>query len=300
MCTRQSKAFIDPDGGPYIFGYEGVRRGLTETLVDCRHCPECQKNYYTDWATRGHRELLRWESSLFITATYNDEHLPENGSLDKSECQRLIKRIKKYFNSSVSNPIRQIYCGEYGTQATRRPHYHIILFNAAFEDGKPFRITDQGHQVYTSKTLNQLWSKKGRPIGNIEFGYATPASVAYLFKYILKKKSRKEKLKPNYIERDGVTYEVAHEFIEASRNPGIGAHLKASDSIKKGFLTVNGVRKRLPKYYLEHLREHDPATYDEISNLKFDFHQSRPHESPLRKKQKEDAQQRLTDTKKRL
>lgn len=58
-----------------------------------------------------------------------------------------------------------------------------------------------------------------------------------------RKNPEKEKLKPLSIERDGITYDVAHEFIEASRNPGIGAHLRGQASIKKGYLSVNGVKK---------------------------------------------------------
>lgn len=294
MCTRPIQAFVDPDGGPYIFGYEGVRRGLTPAEVPCGHCPECQKSYYTNWATRGSRELLRWPCSLFITLTYDDDHLPQNRSLDKAELQKFIKRVKRHFNSTAQNPIRQIYCGEYGTK-NGRPHYHTILFNTDFDDKIPYRTTDQGHQVFTSKTLTHLWSN-----GFVEFGFATTATVSYLFKYILKKKSRKEKQLPHSTTIDGITYDVDHEFIEASRNPGIGAHMRDSDSIKKGYLSVNGVRKTLPKYYLEHLRKTNPKVYDEIQNLKFDFKSRQKPESALRRQQKELAQKLLTDTKKRL
>lgn len=295
MCTRPLTAFVNPDGGRPIFGYEGTKRGLPQMELPCGKCPECQKDYYTNWATRGSRELARWDSSVFLTLTYAPEHLPENNSLNKKDVQDFIKRVKKYFKSTTENPIRQIYCGEYGTK-TLRPHYHVILFNCDFPDRKFHRRSDQGHPIFTSEILSRLW-----PYGFTEFGIAEPGSIAYLFKYVLKKKTRREKLEgPLIIERDGVTYEVAHEFIEASRNPGIGAHLRGSDSIKKGFLSVNGVKKKLPKYYLEWLRLNDPETFDKISNLKFDFHKSQPSETSLRKKQKEIAQKKLTDTKKRL
>lgn len=294
MCTREITAYVNPDGGRPIFGWEGVKKGLPELKLPCGKCPECQKDYYTQWATRGSRELARWDSSVFITLTYDDEHLPEQGSLNKKDCQDFIKRLKKRFRSNKKNPIRQIYCGEYGSK-TLRPHYHVILFNCDFEDRKPWRLTEQGKQVYTSRVLNDLWGN-----GNAEFGYAEPGSVAYLFKYILKKKSRKEKEVPLYIERDGVTFEVAHEFIEASRNPGIGAHMKSSNSLNKGYLTVNGVRTKLPKYYDEHLKKEKPRVHEEIKNSRFDYAAKRPPESPLRKKQKENAQKKLTDTKKKL
>lgn len=295
MCTREITAYTNPDGGRPIFGWTGYKQGLPEIKLPCGKCPECQKDYYTQWATRGAKELLLWPSSLFITLTYNDESLPKNHSLNKKHCQDFIKRVKKHFNSTKQNPIRQIYCGEYGTR-TSRPHYHAILFNCDFADKKKHRITDQGDQVFTSKILTDLWG-----LGHTEFGFAQPGSVAYLFKYILKKKSRKEKLKPLYIQTpDGITHEVAHEFIEASRNPGIGAYLRESNSIKKGYLTVNGVRTKLPKYYIEHIKLHDPRCAEALSDRKFNHASRKPRESELRKKQKENAQKKLTDTKKKL
>jgi len=294
MCTREITAYQNPSGGRPIFGWEGVKNGLPEIKLPCGKCPECCKDYYTSWATRGSRELSQWDSSLFITLTYDEEHLPDDKSLNKKHIQDFIKRVKKHFKSTKENPIRQTYCGEYGTK-TGRPHYHCILYNADFADKKRHYKSAGGHQVYTSELLSTLWGK-----GHAEFGFATPASIAYLYKYILKKRSRKEKLKPLTLEIDGVCYDVAHEFIESSRNPGIGAHLRGSDSLKKGFLTVNGVKKKIPKYYMEDLKKNDPLTHEIMKNDKFDFMQSLPKDSPLRKAQKEEAQKLLTDTKKRM
>lgn len=294
MCTREITAYVNPDGGRPIFGWEGVKNGLPELKLPCGKCPECCKDYYTSWATRGSRELSQWDSTVFVTLTYNDENLPPDNSLRKKDVQDFFKRLKKEFNSTKENPIRQIYCGEYG-EKTRRPHYHAIIFNCDFEDRKPHYQSPQGYQVYTSEKLSRLWGK-----GFAEFGHARPGSIAYLFKYILKKKSRKEKEQPLIIERDGITYEVAHEFIEASRNPGIGAFLRETDSIKKGFLTLDGVKKKLPKYFQEYLKRNDPKTYEKLQDKKFDFMSKLPKESRLRKEQKEFAQKKLTDTKKRM
>lgn len=283
-----------PQGGrPFL----KERAGCIPCYLPCGQCPECQKKYYTAWATRGSRELSRWNSSVFVTLTYNDEpgNFPKNGSLSKRDVQLFLKRLKKKYNSRKSHPIRQIYCGEYGANGTKRPHYHLILFNCDFRDKKPHRVSEQGHNVFTSATLDELWGK-----GFCEFGYAEPSSIAYLFKYILKKKSRKEKLKPLIINREGKDYEVEHEFIESSRNPGIGAHLKRSPSLRKGYLIVDGVKQPIPKYYLEDLRVNDPDTFDYISNLKFDFMSKKPKETQKRQQQKENAQKKLTDTKRRL
>lgn len=294
MCTRPLTAFQNPTGGRPLFGWQAEIDGLNEIKLPCGRCPECCKDYYTQWATRGSRELANWDSNLFITLTYDEDHLPENRSLNKKHVQDFIKRVKTTFCSNKENPIRQTYCGEYGSR-TLRPHYHVVLYNCDFADKKFHRRTDQGHAVYTSELLSDLWRK-----GHAEFGYATPASIAYLYKYILKKKTRKEKKKPLIIETDGLTWCVDHEFIESSRNPGIGAFLRGSSTLRKGYLTVNGQKKPLPKYYLEWLRVNEPDVYDDIKNLRFDFAQTKPKETVLRREQKEKAQKKLTDSKKRM
>lgn len=293
MCTKPVTAFINPDGGRPLFGHKGDKAGTPKIKFPCGKCPECCKDYYTSWTTRGFREIMRWESSLFVTLTYNDEHLPKNRSLNKKHVQDFLKRLKKHFGSSKENPIRQSYCGEYG-EKTKRPHYHLIIYNLDFADKVEHYKTDQGHQVYRSPTLESLWT-----FGHSEFGYATPATIAYLYKYILKKVPRSQKTRPLKLEFEGQIYNVSHEFIESSRNPGIGAHMRGSDSLKKGFLTIDGVKKKLPKYYLEWLRLNDPDTYDKIQNLKFDFQSKKEVESDLRLEQKTQAQKALTDTKKR-
>lgn len=83
-------------------------------------------------------------------------------------------------------------------------------------------------------------------------------------------------MKPLSIEHNGLTYDVAHEFIEASRNPGIGAHLRHSRSIRKGYLSVDGKIKALPKYFLEYLKSTDPRFYEELKNQRTDYAATRP------------------------
>jgi len=294
MCTRPNTAYENPSGGRPIFGWSGQKEGLPEIKLPCGKCPECQTSYYKDWASRGSRELARWNSSVFITLTYSEEHLPPDNSLKKKHIQDFIKRVKKHFKSSKENPIRQTYCGEYGTK-TNRPHYHCVLYNCDFVDKRSHYKTEQGNQVYTSDLLTRLWGK-----GIAEFGYANPGAIAYIYKYILKKKTRREKLQPLIIERDGITYEVDHEFVESSRNPGIGANLRGSESLKKGFLSVNGVKQKIPKYYMNDLKKNQPEVHEILKDLKSDFALAKKPETQLRTMQREEAQRLLTNARKKL
>lgn len=294
MCTSELTAFVNPDGGRPIFGYQGIKEGLSEIKLPCGKCPECVKDYYQSWATRGSRELQKWETNVFVTLTYSDEKLPKNRSLDISHVQKFMKRLKKYYGSTKENPIRQIYTGEYG-EDKKRPHYHAILFNCDFADKKRHGISASGNVLYTSEILDRLWGH-----GHVKFGYANAGAIGYLFKYILKKKTRKEKLQPLFIEYDGVTYEVEHEFCQSSRNPGIGACLRGSTSIHKGFLTNGGVKNKIPKYYLNWLKENEPKVYEIIQQRKMDHALLKKPETALRKKQKENAQRKLTSRKSSL
>ena len=278
ICLNPITAYENPEKGRPIFGWAGFSQGLRELQLPCGKCASCIHNYYSYWATRGFYELLNWKQNWFVTFTYNDKHLPKNRSLSKKEFQKFVKKLKKQFGSSKKNPVRQIYCGEYG-EKTKRPHYHAIFFNLNLHDPSidpdnvlvEKRLSDQGHLCYTNKFLSNLWRK-----GDVEVSEATPATIAYLFKYVLKKKTRKEKMKPLSIEHNGLTYDVAHEFIEASRNPGIGAHLRHSRSIRKGYLSVDGKIKALPKYFLEYLKNTDPRFYEELKNQRTDYAATRP------------------------
>ena len=271
MCLKELTAYNNPDGGRPIFGWAGVKQGLTEIKLPCGKCAECIHDYYSYWATRGYYELLNWSSNYFITLTYDNDHLPPDRSLNKKAFQKFIKKVKFAYGSTKENPIRQIYCGEYG-ENNLRPHYHLILFNCEISDLEETRKSDQGHLCYSSKKLSDLWGN-----GLVELSEATPATIAYLFKYILKKKSRRDREKPlSLVDRDGITWDVEHEFIETSRNPGIGAHMRNSSSIRKGFLSVDGVPRALPKYFLEYLKNTDPGFYEKLKDQRFDFAQRQP------------------------
>lgn len=243
-------------------------------------------------ALRGSRELMQWDSSLFITLTLDDKH--NDGSLHKKDhpnsITNFIKRLKKRFKSSKLNPIRQIYCGEYGNQ-TRRPHYHAIIFNCDFIDRSNHYLSEQGHQLYTSPTLNSLW-----PFGHSEFGYATTATIGYIYKYILKKKSRKERQKPLIINGK----QVEHEFIEGSRNPGIGAVARNSTSLIKGFMTSNGTKLSVPKYYLDYLKIHNPSAFQAIQEKNENYFENKTPLTEKELRQKEQYQLLVTDTKRRM
>jgi len=108
-------------------------------------------------------------SAVFVTLTYNPEHYPEDGSLNKEHPKNFLKRLRKL----IPYKIRFYSVGEYGTK-TQRAHYHLIIFNMPFEQ-------------QSLDYLEKAWSLKGEPIGHVHVGDVTPASAGYVANYTTKK-----------------------------------------------------------------------------------------------------------------
>lgn len=136
--------------------------------VPCGRCPECVKKRVSSWSCRLQKEADVSTSAFFVTLTFSTQHVPisKNGymTLCKEELQKFFKRLRK------RNYIKLKYyaVGEYGGKF-KRPHYHIILFNA------------------TEESICKAWEK-----GQVHLGKVEPASIAYCFKYISKDKTLKQ------------------------------------------------------------------------------------------------------------
>lgn len=142
----------------------GVKNKVSgETIpVPCGKCPDCVKRRVSQWSFRLLEESKISSSSHFITLTYDSKFVPitKNGfmSLSKHELQKFMKRLRK----ANSEKLKYYAVGEYGTDK-KRPHYHILLFNAKIE------------------TIDPAWN-----MGYIDYGKVEGASVGYTLKYMSK------------------------------------------------------------------------------------------------------------------
>lgn len=130
----------------------------------CGRCDRCHKKYIQHWIFRLQRELHHWQYVLFITLTYDYEHLPfcrGKQTLDKTHLQLFMKILRK----KLKRTLKYVVCGEYGS-IYDRPHYHMLLFNVTDDD---------------FNDIQKAWHYGGIHIGAIE-----PASIAYTFKYAVK------------------------------------------------------------------------------------------------------------------
>ena len=95
--------------------------------VPCGKCLACKKRRASHWSFRLNEEAKTSSSACFITLTYENAPVSENGfrTLNKRDFQLFLKRLRK---TCPTNKLKYYACGEYGTQ-THRPHYHAIIFN---------------------------------------------------------------------------------------------------------------------------------------------------------------------------
>lgn len=237
--------------------------------VPCGQCVGCRLERSRQWAIRCVHEAQMHEQNCFITLTYNDEHLPEDRSIDVREFQLFMKRLRFKYGSGI----RFFHCGEYG-EKTRRPHYHAILFGLDFEDKKLWKVENE-FRIYTSEELQELWSDKdGSPLGFCTLGAASFQSAAYVARYVMKKQTgprsnyhyqwidwktfKRHKLRPEYVtmSRGGTTGKggIGKAWLDKYK----------SDVFPSDFVVINGKKMRIPKAYDRWIEAEHPAEFKRV------------------------------------
>lgn len=213
-----------------------------------------------DWSIRAMHEAEGFENNAFVTLTFNDQNLPETGSVSRLD----IKTFMKALRYQLGPGIRFMACGEYGPELGR-PHYHLCLFNCAFPDLYEWDKNRVGQLWYRSPLLEKVWDKGFSTVGAL-----TRETAGYTARYVLKKVTG-DKAGAHYGKHvDAETGELSHlqpEFIQVSNRPGLGQgwieknykSVYARDSI-----IVAGKQKPVPRYYDKWLLNHDPELYEEV------------------------------------
>lgn len=212
--------------------------------LPCGQCIGCRLERARMWAVRCVHEASLYENNCFITLTYDDKNLPENGSLCLKDFQSFMKRLRK----RSSHSIRYFHCGEYGDKFAR-PHYHALLFNHDFTDKKLFSERN-GFRTFTSESLSELWPKGFSLVAGVSF-----ESAGYVARYSLKKVTG-EKAEDYYGP-------MVPEYATMSRRPGIGKEWftkYAGDVYPRDSVIINGSHSRPPRYYDDLLGKSDPST----------------------------------------
>jgi len=140
-----------------------ITKNSNNIPVPCGRCPECKARRVSSWSFRLMEEEKHSSSSYFITLTYDNKHVPitarNYSTVSLRDLQTFFKRLRKR-NGDIR--LKYYAAAEYGSK-TFRPHYHVILFNAALG------------------TIQPSWM-----LGQVHYGEVSEASVGYCLKYISK------------------------------------------------------------------------------------------------------------------
>lgn len=209
------------------------------TPYPCGQCLPCRFNRRRLWTHRLLLEQQCHEFSSFWTLTYDDQHVPLDGSLNPKHTELWLKRLRRALGPT--RPLRFYLVGEYGDE-TQRPHYHPALF---------------GLSHLESELVLETWS-----MGYVYGGTLTLESAQYIAGYVTKKMTAADD--PRLAGRHP-------EFARMSTRPGLGAlvvpqladalsdHAGAMSIARDGDVptSLNHGRKSLPlgRYLRSKLRE---------------------------------------------
>lgn len=235
-------------------------------LIPCGRCIGCRLDYSRSWADRMMLELETAGDAIFLTLTYDNDHItwshfdqfgnPDAGTLVKKDLQDFMKRLRKKFSE---RRIRFYAAGEYGDR-TFRPHYHLICFGIGLTDISDLHshgINELGQAYYISDSIARVWNN-----GFVLLSAVSWKTCAYVARYVTKK------LGSHVLTRDYLNQ--LPEFALMSRKPGLGADYFALHPDCLDYQSIDlsspegGLQVRIPKYYLKKLENLDPVKYNQM------------------------------------
>lgn len=310
-----------PSGKPRFTYNEKLARRVGGVLqrrsVRCRKCEGCRYDDSREWAVKiAHEAQMTDEQSFsgnssFITLTYSDDKIPQNGSLDYfGDWTLFLNRLRMNIFRKYGQKIRYYMVGEYGSK-NLRPHYHAIIFGFSFPDKYDY-LERFGNVISRSPFLEENWRD---PADGVSFGYSSIgsvsyASIAYVARYNQKKLIGKEfdgfeyyvneegeeltrpRLHRRYVRNHpelGEIFVAPERALMSKRGGGIGkawfdkyglSDMYSSFDYSTGTVykdhthLSNGMIVRPPKYYDKLLERVDPSLLEGIKQARQD-HQSK-------------------------
>jgi len=230
-CLSPRTVGFKADGKTISWSQKQYSKEFATFQLPCGQCLECRLEYARQWAVRCVHEAKVHDKNAFITLTYSDENL-KSPKLEYRDFQLFMKKLRKVQNE----PIGYFVTGEYGDK-TKRPHWHAILFNYDFPDNKALRTNERGDRVYTSETLNKIWSH-----GMAEIGSVTFESAGYCARYAAKKLCHGKDSDHDYhpISKKSSKHAIGKKYLEKFW----------PDIFRYGYIILpDGQQCSIPRYY---------------------------------------------------
>lgn len=247
-CYHPLRASIIEGPGGKKLSFKMVTHGKGLALP-CGRCIGCRLERARQWAVRILHEAKCHDDSVFVTLTYDEDHLPKDGSVSISTCQLFLKRLRARV---APTKIRFFLSGEYG-EKFGRPHYHAIIFGHGFPDRVRIESSDE-RPLWRSALLESCWAQGAAPFGAVTF-----ESASYVAQYALKKVTGR-KANAHYCGRHC-------EFLLMSRRPGIGRawiDRFSGDVYPADEVIVRGREARPPRYYDQVYAVRAPLAFEAI------------------------------------
>jgi len=150
-CYYPNAAFLGEDGKIHL-GHDAVARSIYP--VGNASAANC--NRAREWAIRCMHEAKCYDENCFVTLTYDNDHLPPDGSLNHKHFQDFMKRLRKHYSGRT---IRYYMCGEYG-ENMGRPHYHAVFFNLRFATNSTSKAAEASNSTPPGHLTNSGRSDK--------------------------------------------------------------------------------------------------------------------------------------------
>lgn len=222
---------------PVVFSLQDAWNN-TILPLPCGKCIGCRLERARQWSVRCMHEASLHDASCFVTVTYDDVWVPEDGSLEPEDMTKFIKRLRKRLGR-----FRYVQCGEYG-ENTARPHHHMLLYGIDFPDRKKWNA-----ELDSSAVLESTWGK-----GRCLIGTVTPQSAGYVARYTMKKMYG-DVAEEYYGGR-------CPEYMTMSLKPGIGEGWIRKwwrDVYPADEVILDGKPMKPPRFYDDFVRENVPG-----------------------------------------
>jgi len=184
------------------------------------------------------QETRRADTYHWVTLTYDQTPFDDNNmmTLDKTDFQKFIKRLRKKKRDFSKQSIKYYACGEYGSK-NKRPHYHAIIFNSC-----PQHIQSVWDGFYSPV------SELPAICGNSYFDQVNENTIAYTAKYM-----QKGRIIPSFKgDLRAPEFQLFSQGIGSNFITDATRTFYNADPSRSG-VHVNGFRKALPEYFYNKL-----------------------------------------------